>query len=299
MKKFGGFVIGVIVTVVSMVVGLFIFVGKIIHRGNKTMPWTTKRYIKDQFTFVDISKVKSAVANSIKAFIDWLFFGKETPYFKHRDTYYGNKNESVYKSYKPKTKTVKPVPYFIDIDEYGCGHIEIQLRYDLSTGKLYDDYDDEEVTSCDFIKDMLKAEDPCLIEPGNYVYIHDPRDGTDYEIDIVEHVDRDEEDVDESKDKAYLISRDDLGGKDDNLYNIWYMKYLKPEDTLIYLDDRGNTEIDISNIGLVKDSLIHKMLKDSDAGRKFYIRQESKKADYVIIISLEDLNEFIKTRSWS
>ncbi|MBO7451204.1 MAG: hypothetical protein J6U54_12650 [Clostridiales bacterium] len=192
------FIIGFVVAVLSIMSAALIFVGKMVHRGSKTMPWTTKRYIKDQFTFVDISKVKSAVVNSIKAFIDWVFFAKETPYFKHRDRYYGNGNESVYKSYKSykdKVKTVEPVPYFIDIDEYGCGHIEIQLRYDLSTDKLYDDYDDEEVTSCDFIKDMLKAEDPCLIEPGQYLYIHDPRDGTDYEIDIVEHVD------DESKNK--------------------------------------------------------------------------------------------------
>lgn len=189
MKKF---IIGFVVAVLSIVSAALIFVGKIVHRGSKTMPWTTKRYIKDQFTFVDISKVKSAVANSIKAFVDWVFFGKETPCFKHR-------GGSVYKSYKNKSKTVEPVPYFIDEEEYGCGYIEIQLRYDLSTGKLYDDYDDEEVTSCDFIKDMLKAEDPCLIEPGNYVYIHDPRDGTDYEIDIVDCIYRDEEDVDESK----------------------------------------------------------------------------------------------------
>ena len=108
MKKFGGFVIGVIVAIVSIIVGVLIFVGKIIHRGSKNMPWTTKRYIKDQFTFVDISKVKDAVANSIKAFVDWVFFAKETSGFEHHDDcdvfYYDNK--PVYKVYKDKAKTV-------------------------------------------------------------------------------------------------------------------------------------------------------------------------------------------------
>lgn len=205
MKKFGGFVIGVIVTVVSILVAALIFIGKIIHRGSKTIPWTTKRYIKDQFTFVDISKIKNAIANSIKAFVNWVFFAKETSGFEQRDSdcdvfYYDNK--PVYKAYKDKAKTVELLPYFIDDDEYGCGYYTMNFVYDISTGRLYDDYDSEEVTSHDFIKDMLKAEDPCIMEPGNYVYIHDPRDGTDYEIDIVDHVVRDEEDVDnESKSK--------------------------------------------------------------------------------------------------
>lgn len=170
--------------IVSILVGALIFIGKIVHRGSKTIPWTTKRYIKDQFTFVDISKLKSAVVNSIKAFVDWVFFAKETSGFEHCD--------KVYKScklYKSKIKTVQPVPYFIDEDEYGCGYYTMDFMYDISTGKLYDD---EEVTSHDFIKDMLKAEDPCLIEPGNYVYIHDPRDGTDYMI-AIEDLSRDEE----------------------------------------------------------------------------------------------------------
>lgn len=219
MKNFGSFIIGVIVTVVSIIVGALIFVGRIVHRGSKTMPWTTKRYIKDQFTFVDISKIKNAVANSIKAFVDWVFFAKETSCFKQRDgdTYYYD-NKPVYKVYrscksyktKTKTKTAEPVPYFIDEDEYGCGYYTMKFLYDISTGKLYDDYDDEEVTAHDFIKDMIKAEeakDPRLIEPGNYIYIHDPSDGTDYEIEIVEHIDKYEEDVvdtvkvDESKGK--------------------------------------------------------------------------------------------------
>lgn len=199
MKKF---ILGFVMAIVSILVGVLIFVGKIVHRGSKTMPWTTKRYIKDQFTFVDISKVKNAVANSIKAFVDWVFFAKETKEtsgFEQRDKVYKS-----CKSYKSNAKTVEPVPYFIDEDEFGCGYYTMNFMYDISTGKLYDDYDDEEVTSHDFIKDMLKAEDPCLIEPGKYVYIHDPRDGTDYEIDIVEHIDRDEEEkdvVDEEKSK--------------------------------------------------------------------------------------------------
>lgn len=191
MKKFGGFVIGVIVTVVSIIVGALIFVGKIVHRGSKNMPWTTKRYIKDQFTFVDISKVQNAIANSIKAFVDWVFFAKETK----ETSGFEHDGGSIYKScksYKSKAKTVELLPYFIDEDEYGCGYYTMEFMYDLSTGKLYDDYDDEEVTSHDFIKDMLKAEDPCLMEPGNYIYIHDPRDGTDYSI-AIEDLSRDEE----------------------------------------------------------------------------------------------------------
>lgn len=191
MKKF---IIGIIVTVVSMVVGLLIFVGKIVRRGVRTMPRSTKDYIKSRFEFIDIRKVQDSVACSIKAFVDWVMFGREHSVFERACP------KDRYKSwYKAQKKDVCPEPYIIDVEEYGCGYIEIQLRYDLSTDKLYDDYDDEEVMSCDFIKDMLKAEDPCLIEPGNYVYIHDPRDGTDYEIDIVEHVYKDEEDVDESK----------------------------------------------------------------------------------------------------
>ena len=200
MKKF---ILGFVMAIVSIVVGALIFVGKIIHRGSKNMPWTTKRYIKDQFTFVDISKVKNAVANSIKAFVDWVFFAKETSGFEHRDGdvfYYDNK--PVYKVYRscksyntePKTKTAELVPYFIDEDEYGCGYYTMDFMYDISTGKLYlyDDYDDEAIKSYDFIKDMLKAEDPCIMEPGNYVYIHDPRDGADYMI-AMENLSQDEE----------------------------------------------------------------------------------------------------------
>lgn len=220
MKKFGGFVIGVIVTVVSMVVGLLIFVGKIVHRGSKTMPWTTKRYIKDQFTFIDISKVKSAVANSIKAFVDWVFFAKETSAFNHDDgsvykscryqremfdrSYHAQKHNDICEAINKctaKSDESEPKPYFIDIDEYGCGYYTMDFMYDLSTDKLYDDYDDEEVKSWfDFIKDMIKSEDPCIMEPGQYVYIHDPRDGTDYSI-AIENLSQDEEDVDESKGK--------------------------------------------------------------------------------------------------
>lgn len=189
------FIIGFVVAVLSIVSAALIFVSKLVRRGVRTMPRSTKDYIKSRFEFIDIRKVQDAVACSIKAFVDWAMFGRErSVYESYRPGSY-SRYRSWRETQKKDEKDTHPEPYIMDVEEYGCGYIEIQLRYDLSTDKLYDDYDDEEVTSCDFIKDMLKAEDPCLIEPGNYVYIHDPRDGTDYEIDIVEHVD------DESKDK--------------------------------------------------------------------------------------------------
>lgn len=214
MKKF---ILGFVMAILSIVIGALIFIGKIVHRGSKNMPWTTKRYIKDQFTFVDISKVKNAIANSIKAFIDWVFFAKETTHltstaYRGVDTFYYD-NKPVYKVYRScdkckfKAKTVELVPYFINEDE--CGYYTTYFMYDISTGKLYANYDNEEVTSHDFIKDMLKAEDPCLMEPGNYVYIHDPRDGTDYSIAIEDlSQDEEEEDVDDESKGKEVSSND-------------------------------------------------------------------------------------------
>ena len=213
MKKF---ILGFVMAIISIVIGALISIGKIVHRGSKNMPWTTKRYIKDQFTFVDISKVKNAIANSIKAFVDWVFFAKETTCFNHRDgdvfdrSYHAQKHNDICKAIDKcmaKSDTSKPKPYFINEDE--CGHYTTYFMYDISTGKLYENYDDEEVTSHDFIKDMLKTEDPCLIEPGNYVYIHDPRDGTDYSI-AIEDLSQDEEE--ENGIESVPLSIDKLQG---------------------------------------------------------------------------------------
>ena len=194
MKKFGSFIVGFVTAIISIVVGVLIFVVGIVKRGTKTMPYSTRHYIKSQFKFIDISKLKDSISNSIKAFVDWVIFARACdPYENHYDKnrYKGHYNKDYRQS---KEQEVHPDPYFIDEDEYGCGSYEVKLRYDVENKKLYDDYFEAEVLACDFIKDMLKNNDSGSLEIGNVVYIHDPSDGGDYMIEMIEPLGEDKED---------------------------------------------------------------------------------------------------------
>lgn len=161
------FIVGFVVAVVSIVSAALIFVGKLVRRGVRTMPRSTKDYIKSQFKFIDIHKMQDAVSCTIKAFIDWAMYGRQ-----------------------------RPEPYIMDVEEYGCGYFTREVRYDVSSDKIYDDQVDYEIITLDFIKDLIKNDDPTLMEVGTFVYIHDPRDGGDYEVEIVDGItdDVDEED---------------------------------------------------------------------------------------------------------
>lgn len=188
------FVVGFVVAVVSIVSAVLIFVGKLVRRGVRTMPRSTKDYIKSQFKFIDIHKMQDAVACSIKAFIDWAMYGRQRSVYEEagsKDSY-----KSWYKVQKRDEKDTHPEPYIMDVEEYGCGYFTREVRYDVSSDKIYDDQVDYEIITLDFIKDLIKNDDPTLMEVGTFVYIHDPRDGGDYEVEIVDGItdDVDEED---------------------------------------------------------------------------------------------------------
>lgn len=199
------FVVGFVVAVVSIVSAVLIFVGKLVRRGVRTMPRSTKDYIKSQFKFIDIHKMQDAVACSIKAFIDWAMYGRQRSVYDNAYEGAGPKDsyKSWYKAQKRDEKETHPEPYIMDVEEYGCGYFTKKVRYDVSNDKLYDKiyYDDTafnyyKVTGLDFIKDLIKNDDPTLMEVGTCVYIHSPRTGGDYEVEIVDGITDDVDDKD-------------------------------------------------------------------------------------------------------
>lgn len=198
------FIIGFVVAALSIVSAALIFVGKLVRRGVRTMPRSTKNYIKSRFKFIDIHKLRHAMSCSIKAFIDWVIFARQ-----HNVRGYNAYERSYPKHGYPKwrrksTYEAHPDPYIMDVEEYGCGYFTREVRYDLSSDKVYDDQVDYGIDRLAFIKDLIKNDDPEIMAPGNTVFIHDPRDGGDYAVEIIDGIvddDGDEEEYDDEYDE--------------------------------------------------------------------------------------------------
>lgn len=271
MKKF---ILGFVMAIIS-IVGVLIFV--------------VRKAIVKAARISNFSPIQEFAKEFVKNTIDILFWGRvrseeERNPFDYR-SYHAQEHNDICKA----IDKCMAKPYFIDVEEYGCGYSNDYYEFKpadshesttvfvdgmskIIHGGIYMEHSFKRMDQLDWIAvmmgDMLgKDIDP--EEDGKHYYIHDPRDGTDYDIRVT---------INYKDERRYFIEEKEFGG--DGIYKKEYYNYLWDKRKLMWLPvdiNGGPKQIEVS----CPEWLIN-MLWGYLSGETFYIRDQVEDKDYCI-----------------